>query len=76
MPFAPEYLFIADTEMIDIHLRNTFVRLPSSFSHLSIEQFYEEYGKSETVPITCQDGKELPANLPPMAAIPFKYTPQ
>lgn len=62
---------IADTQTIDIHLSNILVRLPSSFNHLSIEQFYEKYGKPETVPITRQDGKELPANVPPMAVIPL-----
>ncbi|CAG8909925.1 unnamed protein product [Penicillium egyptiacum] len=36
----------------DIHLRNILVKIPSSFNHLSVKQFYEEYGEPETVPIT------------------------
>ena len=57
--------------MTDIHLHNILVRLPSSFSHLSIKQFYEEYGEPETVPITLQDGKPLPPNVPPKAVVPL-----
>ncbi|OQE10635.1 hypothetical protein PENFLA_c085G05522 [Penicillium flavigenum] len=53
----------------DIHLRNILVKLPSSFNHLSVEQFYEEYGELETVPITGRDGKPLPPNVPTKAVI-------
>lgn len=55
----------------DIHLCNILVRLPSSFNHLSPKQFYEEYGEPETVPITLQDGKPLPPNVPPKAVVPL-----
>ena len=57
--------------MTDIHLRNILVKLPSSFNHLSIKQFYEKYGEPETVPITLQNGKSLPQNVPPKAVIPL-----
>ena len=57
--------------MTDIHLRNILVKLPSSFNHLSLKQFYEKYGEPETVPITLQDGKPLPPNAPPKAVIPL-----
>lgn len=36
----------------DIHLHNILVKLPSSIDHLSIKQFYKEYGEPETTPIT------------------------
>lgn len=55
----------------DIHLRNILVKLPSSFNHLSIEQFYEKYGEPETAPITHRDGTPLPPNAPPKAVIPL-----
>ncbi|KAL1859077.1 hypothetical protein VTK73DRAFT_7596 [Phialemonium thermophilum] len=55
----------------DIHLGNILVRLPSSFDGLSIERFYEEYGKPETVPITRLDGGELPCNVPTHAVVPI-----
>ncbi|KAI1934815.1 hypothetical protein LOZ66_005671 [Ophidiomyces ophidiicola] len=35
----------------DIHLRNVLAKLPSSFDELSVDQFYEKYGKVETVPV-------------------------
>ena len=57
--------------MTDIHLRNILVKLPSSFNHLSLKQFYEKYGEPETVPITLKDGKPLPPNAPPEAVIPL-----
>ncbi|EEQ34593.1 protein kinase domain-containing protein [Microsporum canis CBS 113480] len=55
----------------DIHLRNVLAKLPSSLDELSIEKFYEEYGKPETVPITRSDGGPLPANVPDKAVIPL-----
>lgn len=55
--------------MTDIHLRNILVKLLPSFNHLSIKQFYEKYGEPETVPITLQNGKLLPQNVPPKAVI-------
>ena len=55
----------------DIHLCNILVKLLSSFNHLSVKQFYEKYGEPETVPITLQDGKPLPSNVPPKAVIPL-----
>ena len=57
--------------MTDIHLHNILVKLPSSFNHLSIKQFYEKYGKPETVPITLQNRKSLPQNVPLKAVIPL-----
>ena len=57
--------------MTDIHLRNILVKLPPSFNHLSIKQFYEKYGEPETVPITLRNGKSLPQNVPSKAVIPL-----
>lgn len=57
--------------MTDIHLRNILVKLPSSFNHLSVNQFYEKYGEPETVPITLRNGNPLPPNIPPKAVIPL-----
>ncbi|EFR03997.1 serine/threonine protein kinase [Nannizzia gypsea CBS 118893] len=34
-------------------------KFPSSFDNLSVEKFYEEYGKPETVPVTRSDGAPL-----------------
>ncbi|KAK2758834.1 hypothetical protein FQN54_003526 [Arachnomyces sp. PD_36] len=55
----------------DVHLRNILVKLPSSFNHLSIEQFYEKHGEPETTPITLRDGGPLPPNVPSKAVIPL-----
>ncbi|KAE8356759.1 kinase-like domain-containing protein [Aspergillus coremiiformis] len=55
----------------DIHLRNVLAKLPSSLDHLSVEQFYEKYGKPETVPVTQRDGESLPPNVPAKAVIPL-----
>ena len=59
--------------MADIHLRNILVKLPSSFNHITIKQFYEEYGEPETASITLRDGSMLPPNpnIPPKAVIPL-----
>ncbi|KAJ5844486.1 hypothetical protein EN45_087250 [Penicillium chrysogenum] len=57
----------------DIH-RNILAKLPSSFNHLSVEQFYEEYREPETVPITRRDGKPLPPSVPTKAVIPMYLT--
>ncbi|KAI1905540.1 hypothetical protein LOZ12_006743 [Ophidiomyces ophidiicola] len=55
----------------DIHLRNVLARLPSSFDELSVDQFYEKYGKPETVPISRCDGGPLPPNIPAEAVLPL-----
>ncbi|RAL12333.1 kinase domain protein [Aspergillus homomorphus CBS 101889] len=55
----------------DIHLRNILLELPSSFDHLTIDQFYERYGEPETEPITHRDGTPLPPNIPPKAVLPL-----
>ncbi|PYH31868.1 kinase-like protein [Aspergillus neoniger CBS 115656] len=44
----------------DIHLRNILVKLPASFDSPSTEEFYEQYGKPETVPVTQRNGGSLP----------------
>jgi len=56
--------------ILDIRLRNVLSRLPSSFDHLSIPQFYGEYGKPETVPIEREDGKPLTSSISAKAVIP------
>ncbi|OAL68242.1 CMGC/SRPK protein kinase [Trichophyton rubrum] len=48
-------------------------KLPSSFDNLSVDQFYEEYGKPEIVPITRSDGAPLPPNVPAQAVIPISF---
>ena len=55
----------------DIHLSNILVKLPSTFNHLSVTEFYEKYGEPETVPITQQNGEPLPPNVPPKAVLPL-----
>ncbi|OJJ78121.1 hypothetical protein ASPBRDRAFT_71356 [Aspergillus brasiliensis CBS 101740] len=55
----------------DIHLRNVMIKPPTSFNHMSIEEFYKEYGEPETVPITRCDGKPLPPNIPEKAVKPL-----
>lgn len=55
----------------DIHLRNVPAKLPSSFSRVSIEQLHEEYGEPETADITERNGKPLPPNIAPKAALPL-----
>ncbi|BCR93161.1 uncharacterized protein AKAW2_10207S [Aspergillus luchuensis] len=55
----------------DIHLRNILVKLPASFDGLSTEEFYEQYGNPETVPITQRDGGSLPPHVPPKAVLPL-----
>ncbi|KAJ8063651.1 hypothetical protein OCU04_007515 [Sclerotinia nivalis] len=55
----------------DIHLNNIFIKLPSSFDNLSIEQFYQKHGNPETVPVTRCDGEPLPPNIPAKAVVPL-----
>lgn len=57
--------------MIDIHLSNVLVKLPSGFDHLSIAEFYREYGEPEIVSVTHRDGVPLPSNVPEKAVIPL-----
>lgn len=57
--------------MIDIYLSHILAKLPSSFNHLSVTEFYEKYGEPETVPITQQNGEPLPPNVPPKAVLPL-----
>ncbi|KAK2785776.1 hypothetical protein FQN51_003783 [Onygenales sp. PD_10] len=55
----------------DIQLQNVFVKLPSSFDALSIDQLYEKYGKPATVDVRRKDGEPLPPNIPPKAVLPL-----
>ncbi|KAK2771986.1 hypothetical protein FQN53_004823 [Emmonsiellopsis sp. PD_33] len=55
----------------DIQLQNVFVKLPSSFDALSIDQLYEKYGKPATVDVRRKDGKPLPPNIPPKVVLPL-----
>ncbi|OJJ42601.1 hypothetical protein ASPZODRAFT_20370 [Penicilliopsis zonata CBS 506.65] len=55
----------------DAHLRNILVKLPSSFNQLSIEEFYEEYGEPESIPVTRCNGESLPSNVPAVAVLPL-----
>lgn len=47
------------------------IKLPSSFDHLSIEQFYKQYGQPEAVPVTRCEGEPLPPNAPAKAIVPL-----
>jgi serine/threonine protein kinase len=55
----------------DIHLRNVLLKLPSTFDHLSVEEFYEEHGEPQSIPVTEQNGKPLPLNVPANVVIPI-----
>lgn len=47
------------------------IKLPSSFDHLSIEQFYKQYGQPQAVAVTRCDGEPLSPNAPAKAVIPL-----
>ncbi|KAK2800030.1 hypothetical protein FQN50_008269 [Emmonsiellopsis sp. PD_5] len=55
----------------DIQLQNIFVKLPSGFNALSINQLYEKYGKPATMDVRRKDGEPLPPNIPPKAVLPL-----
>ncbi|KAK1586094.1 LOW QUALITY PROTEIN: kinase-like domain-containing protein [Colletotrichum navitas] len=42
-----------------------------AFNQLSIDQFRNEFGEPETVPISRLDGSPLPPNIPPRAVVPL-----
>ncbi|KAM3560733.1 hypothetical protein MY1884_002753 [Beauveria asiatica] len=48
----------------DIHLGNVMLRLPPQIDELSVEQLYQKYGHSETVPVSRVDGGPLPPSVP------------
>lgn len=71
-PIYSEQIWLKLTgEIIDIHLRNVLVKLPSTFDELSIQGFREKYGEPETVPISRLDGKPLTSNVPAYAVEPL-----
>ncbi|RDA87543.1 hypothetical protein CP532_3935 [Ophiocordyceps camponoti-leonardi (nom. inval.)] len=53
----------------DIHLRNTLVKLSSSFDQLSLDQLREELGDPEKEAISRVDGKPLTPNVPSHAVL-------
>ncbi|CAJ2506665.1 Uu.00g078510.m01.CDS01 [Anthostomella pinea] len=55
----------------DIHSGSILVKLDSTLDHLSVDQFREEYGKPEIVPIRRVDGQPLPPNVPSHAVMPL-----
>lgn len=57
--------------IVDIHLRNVLVKLPSTFEELSIDQFQEKFGEPEMIPISRVDRKPLPPNIPSQAVVPL-----
>jgi serine/threonine-protein kinase SRPK3 len=57
--------------LVDIHLRNVLVKLPSTFDNLSTEQFKAKFGEPDTVPIIRTDRKPLPPNVPAEAVVPL-----
>ena len=56
--------------VLDIHLRNTLIRLPSSFDQLSVEQLYEKFGEPCIKSVMRLDGKPLPPGVPSYGAVP------
>lgn len=54
---------------LDLHLNNVLVALPQSFHDLNVEQYYEKYGKPETVPITRKDKKPIVPHAPEVAVV-------
>jgi serine/threonine-protein kinase SRPK3 len=62
--FVYDLTFIS---ILDIHLRNILVKLPTSFDTLSIDQLREEYGEPDEYPVIRSDGKPLPPNVPSKA---------
>ncbi|PWY64779.1 kinase-like protein [Aspergillus sclerotioniger CBS 115572] len=48
----------------DIHLGNVLLRLSSSLDELSVEQFYEKFGKPYTEPVIRLDNQPLPPGVP------------
>lgn len=69
-PFGPGCPWLICFVVTDIHLPNVLVKLPSSLNHLSVRQFYEEYGEPEIWPVTHRDGIPLPPNVSPKAVVP------
>lgn len=57
--------------MLDIHLKNVLLKLPSTLDNLSIQQFYDQHGTPEIVLITQSNGDPLPPNFPPGAVEPL-----
>jgi len=57
--------------IVDIHLPNVLVKLPSNFDQLSIDQFREKFSEPEMIPISRVDRKPLPPNIPSQAVVPL-----
>jgi serine/threonine protein kinase len=57
----------------DIHLRNVLLQLPESFSHLSDQELYAEYGEPVLEAVTRSDGDHspLPPNVPAQVVMPL-----
>lgn len=65
------HLKLTARKIIDIHLRNVLVKLPSTFDELSTSEFRDKYGEPEMVPISRVDDKPLTANVPAYAVKPL-----
>lgn len=55
----------------DIHLQNVLVKPSSGLDRLSIEKFYDEYGKPQLIPVSRNDGRLLLSNIPSHAVLPL-----
>ena len=61
---------VTDVSNLDIHLRNTLIRLPSKFDELSVDQLYGRYGKPRTEAIIRLDERPLSPSVPSHATMP------
>lgn len=66
----PEWAYI-QISCLDVHIRNTLVKLYFAINQLSIDEFYELYSEPDTVQITNQDRSPLPSNIPAKAVVPL-----
>ncbi|KAM3496201.1 hypothetical protein MY3957_000658 [Beauveria namnaoensis] len=57
--------------LLDIHLGNVMLRLPTNLSELSVDQFYEKYGHPQTITVSRVDSSPVPPNLPVEAVYPL-----
>jgi serine/threonine-protein kinase SRPK3 len=55
----------------DIRLCNVLVKTAPTITSLSIDQFKEQYGQPETVPVSRTDCKELPLGLSSLVVLPL-----
>jgi serine/threonine-protein kinase SRPK3 len=59
------------TNLPDIRLCNVLIKAAPTITNLSIDQFREQYGQPETVPVSRTDCKELPLGVPSQVVLPL-----